>query len=1225
MPNFAATRARLDGPGRPASTPADLAVAAAESRMGVVAVDRNDGRLAIEHQEFFGSIWNAGIGSYYTRFDEALKAGYEDAIAMWNDPAIYELVRHRQYPVLNVNHYLRPDNPRDKGQQALCTELMRILDASFEMQDLRLANLEAIFWGKAGAQFATGRKMINGSLRVVVADHEPIHGDKIVHRHDGTPGVMIHATAEAKVAARGGRTFRSDRALCLALDTPYWRDRFTLHQHEPSDAEYLFEADKAATKFGRGVRDRIYWAWWLRQEVLGWFMNSLKRIGANGNFIGFYDAGNPTSEDAVLRAIKTYSEHGATAFPRSATGQGPAFDHIPPSPIAYEVMLRAADYYDSIIRRAIVGQEMTGEAASTGMNSNQAEVHADVLKGINAYDAKKLAGCLTRDLVRVLIRENYGSIPFGVRLVFEPEQDEFQVKVASAKALVDLGATLDLTDLVEEAGFKMAKAGTVGATIPTGPPDGGPAGPKPAGAAEPTDGPKPERNAAAASPRRYAADRSAIVVALIPRDVADRIAIPGQEDPAGFHITLGYLGRDLDPGRRVALDAVVREVATAAAPLTGTLGGTGQFPPSASSDGKDVLWKPVDVPGLAELRQDLVARLAAAGFAASDEHGWTPHVTLAYTDPGRPFRTLAGGTVPLTISALGVWVGDEHTAVPLGTAAAADAGPERYARKGERRAPEGGATINGRDYKAGEWIPAHAMKLADDALKARIRARGRTRPAAAAASRATPATVAAAAAPEPEHEATSQASPHPAPAPPAAPPTAATGKVRDHVGALLRAQFQAADLAEARVALDGLADLPDAKLARVARKFLGATPAGDRDQILAAISGRIAQTHYARHFAAEQAATKARRRARAAARVARDAPAGASTPGPGVDAYAKAGAGPERYAAHHAPEGGVTIGDTFYDGGRFIPRDDVARADPATRDAILGGPGKTGNHHLDGMIGRARAGHYAYEPGASAAFPEGGHREIAHDVAEFLAAHDRTDRQRADLPGLLHSAGVAMPLDAGRKEIRRALVDHLTILSHRSGSLTDAEREAIPEATAAEDHPGSIQNAYERAEAGVLHPDDIGPIVDEALATPDGRHDLGEFAAEMRIAPGMGPDRLRWRAVLALSQLNRENGGRAAPEVRREARERKQARRERADAYRAGEPGAIARAAAGVPATRAEFRAAHDAREADPAVRRRVARSGRSGLAVDDPRHPDPEAAVLRHHLTSYQRRTSRS
>ena len=683
-----------------------------------------DGRFAVEHQQLFASVFNGGIGTYYTRFDEALRSSYEDAIAMRNDASIFELIRHRQYPVLNVQHHLKPDNPRDKNQVEFCARLLRILDATVDMEDLRLANLEAIFWGKAGAQLALGRKWVDGAQRVVVCDHEPVHGDKIVHRFDGTPGVMIRTTAEPGILARGGETFRSDRALCLALRDSTWRSRFTLHKHEPSDAEFLFEADKAGAKFGLGLRDRIYWVWWLRQEVLSWAMDALKRIGSNGNLLGFYPQGNAAAKVETLDALKAICDHNVAAFPVGVGQPSPGswFQSIPPSAIAYDVMLSFLNYLDGIIRRAIVGQELTGQGQSLGLGSGQAEVQEGVLQGINAYDSKKLAGCLTRDLLPTLIRENFGAVPFGVQLTFEREQDELEAKLRLYKAFVDLGATVDLSEPAAEAGVRLVRAGTPGASEP-------PAASEPGGPGDgPPPAPAPEKMSRAVEAERYAAGAgSACVVVPVPPAAAARLAVPGGLPAGDLHVTLAYLGRDLPADRLPALRTAVRAAAARSEALAGTLAGSGTFPPGPASAGKSVLWSAVDVPGLAELRHAVVEALEAAGFAVDRAHGWTPHVTLAYPEPGNAIRRPAGLGVLVEFDRLGLWVGPDRVEVPLRRDGIRgpeklrrEADPERYGLLGklfggqgkdqgggQHHAGAGGETVDGKEYTGGEFTPGN--------------------------------------------------------------------------------------------------------------------------------------------------------------------------------------------------------------------------------------------------------------------------------------------------------------------------------------------------------------------------------------------------------------------------------------------------------------------------------------------------------------------------------------
>jgi 2'-5' RNA ligase/phage major head subunit gpT-like protein len=156
----------------------------------------------------------------------------------------------------------------------------------------------------------------------------------------------------------------------------------------------------------------------------------------------------------------------------------------------------------------------------------------------------------------------------------------------------------------------------------------------------------------------------ATMVALdLPDDVAASLAVPGGLPANELHVTLAYLGQDLTDDQVAAVAKVVATVAAGSGPLTGTVGGLGRFP--AGADGTPV-WVPVDVPGLAELRDDLVDQLAAAGLPVDQAHGFTPHMTLTYLADGDPEPDPVP-PVEVTFDALTWTRGPTWTATPFGT------------------------------------------------------------------------------------------------------------------------------------------------------------------------------------------------------------------------------------------------------------------------------------------------------------------------------------------------------------------------------------------------------------------------------------------------------------------------------------------------------------------------------------------------------------------------------
>jgi 2'-5' RNA ligase len=166
-------------------------------------------------------------------------------------------------------------------------------------------------------------------------------------------------------------------------------------------------------------------------------------------------------------------------------------------------------------------------------------------------------------------------------------------------------------------------------------------------------------------PIAKAADHRGLFVGLYPPpDEARPLALPGGEGAADLHVTLCYvpLEEDVPPSTRLRLDELLRGVAAAAPPLEGTLQGFGRFLASDSSDGKDVLWLAPDVKGLLTIREMVAAAIRAVGLDPdASEHGWTPHMTLAYLAPGLTIEQvpeLPSLPRPLSLTTLQISWGD---------------------------------------------------------------------------------------------------------------------------------------------------------------------------------------------------------------------------------------------------------------------------------------------------------------------------------------------------------------------------------------------------------------------------------------------------------------------------------------------------------------------------------------------------------------------------------------
>lgn len=159
-------------------------------------------------------------------------------------------------------------------------------------------------------------------------------------------------------------------------------------------------------------------------------------------------------------------------------------------------------------------------------------------------------------------------------------------------------------------------------------------------------------------------DSQTMVAFQIPSDIAGGLAVSGGVPADELHITLGYFG-EIDDSADEIVRMVTECLAEYGESLAGTIGGILAFP----KGDQGVPWAvPVDVPGISRLQLRLVDHFRGSDYPIREDHGYTPHVTLAYDDPQDPVEP-----IPVKFGSVVVVSGDELVAeVPLGASAGAD-------------------------------------------------------------------------------------------------------------------------------------------------------------------------------------------------------------------------------------------------------------------------------------------------------------------------------------------------------------------------------------------------------------------------------------------------------------------------------------------------------------------------------------------------------------------------
>jgi len=153
-----------------------------------------------------------------------------------------------------------------------------------------------------------------------------------------------------------------------------------------------------------------------------------------------------------------------------------------------------------------------------------------------------------------------------------------------------------------------------------------------------------------------------MVAFFLPPDLAGRIAAPGGEPASDLHVTLAYLGENattrLDKAR---LLSVLGGFAAYQFEIEGQFNGVAQFVNGEERAFVTLL----DAPALSKFRQRLVECLEQNRMGVAYDHGFIPHVTLAYNQAPEYTAVAAEFGKPILFSEITLAWGDERVTFKL--------------------------------------------------------------------------------------------------------------------------------------------------------------------------------------------------------------------------------------------------------------------------------------------------------------------------------------------------------------------------------------------------------------------------------------------------------------------------------------------------------------------------------------------------------------------------------
>jgi 2'-5' RNA ligase len=152
-----------------------------------------------------------------------------------------------------------------------------------------------------------------------------------------------------------------------------------------------------------------------------------------------------------------------------------------------------------------------------------------------------------------------------------------------------------------------------------------------------------------------------MVALMVPGGLGQAIAVPGGEPVEDLHLTLAYLGNSDDfpqENLRLVQDAL-DEFYRTAKPITGEISGVGLFN-TLESNNTNPFYASFDSPDLAAFRATLLNSLSMHGIDPVNNHGFTPHITLAYIPKSSPLPAVPVPQIPITFDAVTLCWGDQR-------------------------------------------------------------------------------------------------------------------------------------------------------------------------------------------------------------------------------------------------------------------------------------------------------------------------------------------------------------------------------------------------------------------------------------------------------------------------------------------------------------------------------------------------------------------------------------
>jgi hypothetical protein len=392
---------------------------------------------------------------YYFQSDQAVRDSQQNSMLMERNLSIWEPLQSRLLSVCQLPLSVVPPNQKDPAQMQVALELQQIIEEIPNLFKWKWALAQAIWYGRSAVQNLYEFDFSKGFKRLIVRDWIPIHGDSLVYKWDSPAvGLRVGVTAGSQPGVRNVYAEAADFSRVHPLSQSE-REAHVIHTHLLLAGNYL-DPYSAGNVKGTGIRNVVYWTWYLQNQIFAQLLEYIERQGTGFTVVTF-TAGDPASYEQAQTIQQAQSFQNIIAWPRyegqARDGQDSIY-RIEPSMTCVENLMTLVDgYFNAEMRRYIVGQDATSKPVATGLGSEIASVQENTFMRLVKMDALNLEDTLTRELLWVIQRYTYPNIDFKCRVKINTEKADKKEYMSAVKDFIAIGGTVIETEAREVLGF----------------------------------------------------------------------------------------------------------------------------------------------------------------------------------------------------------------------------------------------------------------------------------------------------------------------------------------------------------------------------------------------------------------------------------------------------------------------------------------------------------------------------------------------------------------------------------------------------------------------------------------------------------------------------------------------------------------------------------------------------------------------------------------------------